>query len=146
MFWLADHPDVQMHRYELHALQTGQPAEMVRIMYELEPGFRYKRGYKAPRDITNAKALLAFAKYFPTTKLIIGLRHPVLWFQSFYNFRIRGGYSMPPAETLMVQCSQYSACWRCLRPKHVQLTSRVCFLSVVSSGRSAKTVERGLHP
>jgi len=28
-------------------------------------------------------------------------RHPVLWFESFYNFRVRHNYSMPPAETLL---------------------------------------------
>jgi hypothetical protein len=104
MFWLANHQDVQMPRHEVHAMIAGRPAELVRTLYdELEPGYHYKRGYKAPRDITNANALTAFATYFPTTKLIIGVRHPVLWFQSFYNYRVRGGTIMPPAETLMVR-------------------------------------------
>eukprot|EP00586_Coscinodiscus_wailesii_P017659 CAMPEP_0172505028 /NCGR_PEP_ID=MMETSP1066-20121228/183069_1 /TAXON_ID=671091 /ORGANISM="Coscinodiscus wailesii, Strain CCMP2513" /LENGTH=274 /DNA_ID=CAMNT_0013281469 /DNA_START=166 /DNA_END=987 /DNA_ORIENTATION=+ len=34
------------------------------------------------------------------TKLIIGLRHPVKWFESFYNFRLRK-HDMPPANTLI---------------------------------------------
>jgi hypothetical protein len=106
MFWLANHQDVQMPRHEVHAMIAGRPAELVRTLYdELEPGYHYKRGYKAPRDITNANALTAFATYFPATKLIIGVRHPVLWFQSFYNYRVRGGTVMPPAETLMVRVS-----------------------------------------
>lgn len=105
MFWLANHQDVQMPRHEVHAMIAGRPAELVRTLYdELAPGYHYKRGYKAPRDITNTNALTAFATYFPATKLIIGVRHPVLWFQSFYNYRVRGGTVMPPAETLMVTC------------------------------------------
>lgn len=100
MNWLASHRDIQMHKRELHALQEGKPADLIRLMYELEPGYQYKRGYKAPRDIINSKVLDAMAKYFPKTGLVVGLRHPVLWFESFYNYRIRGGFKMPPAETL----------------------------------------------
>jgi hypothetical protein len=103
MNWLADHPEVQMHKEELHAMQYGQPEKLVEMLYELEPGFQYKRGYKAPRDVTNVKALEAFAKHFPETKLVVGVRHPLLWFQSFYNFRVRTGTAMPPAEELMVR-------------------------------------------
>ena len=28
---------------------------------------------------------------FPSTPIIIGIRHPVLWFESFWNFRITKG-------------------------------------------------------
>jgi hypothetical protein len=127
MFWLANHQDVQMPRHEVHAMIAGRPAELVRTLYdELEPGYHYKRGYKAPRDITNANALTAFATYFPTTRLIIGVRHPVLWFQSFYNYRVRGGTVMPPAETLMVR-----VCPRMCRERFVfrRLTDIIVFLS-----------------
>jgi hypothetical protein len=105
MIWLADHPEVQMHKYELHLMQSGAPAQLVVKLYELATGYQYRRGYKAPRDITSVNALRAFGRYFPHTKLIIGVRHPVLWFQSFYNFRVRGGTAMPPAETLMVRAT-----------------------------------------
>lgn len=102
MNWLASHDDmIQMYKREIHALQEGKPADLIRLLYDLKPGYQYKRGYKAPRDIVNAKVLEAMAKYFPQTRLVVGLRHPVLWFESFYNFRIRGGVQMPPAETLM---------------------------------------------
>jgi hypothetical protein len=31
------------------------------------------------------KAMNAIAQYWPNTGLIVGVRHPVLWFESFYN-------------------------------------------------------------
>lgn len=32
------------------------------------------------------------------------LRHPVLWFESFYNYRIRFNYTLPDPEDLMDRC------------------------------------------
>lgn len=42
------------------------------------------RGTKCPAFI-NDSWLLEWSKYLPRTKLIMGIRHPVLWFQSFWN-------------------------------------------------------------
>lgn len=38
------------------------------------------------------------------TKFIVGIRHPILWFESFYNFRIHNKVRMPPAEELVGNC------------------------------------------
>jgi hypothetical protein len=40
------------------------------------------RGTKCPAYIYNMKE---FSRYLPRAKTIIGIRHPVLWFQSFWN-------------------------------------------------------------
>ena len=79
--WLHGHEQVQAYNHELHSLQQGKPAELVSQMYALSAGKQYKRGYKAPRDIMNPKALRAIAKFWPETKLVVGLRSPILWFQ-----------------------------------------------------------------
>jgi hypothetical protein len=104
MNWLASHEEIQMHQTELHDLQMGKPAAMVSTMYALPAGRQYKRGYKAPNDLTNHHALQAFQKYWPKTKLMVGLRHPVLWFESFYNFRLRHNFTLPPPEQLIGGC------------------------------------------
>lgn len=40
-------------------------------------------------------------RYFPNTKLIVGLRHPISWFESFYNYRVlQGNFSMPTTSEL----------------------------------------------
>jgi hypothetical protein len=101
LHWFRLHPEIQVQTHENHALAAGKPAELVANLYQMEPGQRFKRGYKAPRDLIVREALLSIAKYWPRTKLIVGLRHPVLWFESFYNFRIHNGYNMPPAEALI---------------------------------------------
>lgn len=36
----------------------------------------------------------------------MGLRHPIQWFESFYNFRITNEYPMPPAQKLIGKCKK----------------------------------------
>lgn len=104
LIWLANQTEVQMYDHEVYHLKDGEPAEMVRQLYALPEGSDYKRGYKAPRDIHNVRALDAFAKYFPKTKFIVGLRHPVLWFESFYNYRTRNNFTLPETDKLIGKC------------------------------------------
>jgi hypothetical protein len=47
-----------------------------------------KRGIKCPFGLTTAKGIERLEDWFPSTKLIFGVRHPVFFFQSFYNYRI----------------------------------------------------------
>jgi hypothetical protein len=105
MQWLASHPEIQMYEHELYSLAQGKPAELVSQLYALPAGSKYKRGYKAPNDIRSIEALEGIAEYWPNCKLIIGLRHPVTWLESFYNFRVRRNFTMPPAESLIGNCS-----------------------------------------
>ncbi|KAL3905023.1 MAG: hypothetical protein SGILL_009844 [Bacillariaceae sp.] len=71
------------------------------------------KGYKSPSDITNERAIRLLRTYFPKTKLLIGLRHPVLMLESFYNFRIQNGYELPPLEKLHYRnlANQYAVSW-----------------------------------
>ena len=74
---------------------------------------RRHRGLKCPADMeSTALALPHYAQYFPDTKFVIGLRHPILWFESFYNFRVHNGFPMPPPESLVGGCRKgmYSCC------------------------------------
>lgn len=85
MNWLADHPEVQMYHHEVHSLKNGRPEELVELLYELPQGPQYQRAYKSPNDILSTKAMDAIYQYWPKTKLICGIRHPVKWFESYYN-------------------------------------------------------------
>lgn len=94
--WLAEQPEIAMHPKEVHFLTTGQPAEMARHLYRLQPAkVTAKRGYKAPRDVADPNVLDLLDQYWPQAKLIVGLRHPVEWFQSLYNFKLRANITMP---------------------------------------------------
>jgi len=83
--WFTSHPEIQTYPYEVHSLQQGKPALLVSQLYNLPVGEKYKRGYKAPRDIELFKSLQSLRKYWPNTLLVVGVRHPVTWFESFYN-------------------------------------------------------------
>jgi len=46
------------------------------------------RGYENPHDIQWAGSVNLFRYSCPNTKLIVSLRHPVTWFESFYNYGV----------------------------------------------------------
>lgn len=75
------------------------------------------RGMKCPQDISSDNSIVNYAKYFPSTKLIIGIRHPVRWFESLYNFRVTNvpWKQMPATSELTRGChsgSQGVCAWR----------------------------------
>jgi len=70
-------------------------------MYALPEGRQYKRGYKSPNDIVKMVSMDAIRTYWPHTGFVVGVRHPVKWFESFYNFNTRQGNAMPPAEEMI---------------------------------------------
>jgi hypothetical protein len=48
------------------------------------------RGTKCPTYVENAQEV---TKYLPKTKMIIGIRHPIAWFQSFWNMLAKSKYT-----------------------------------------------------
>lgn len=87
--WLNRNDETQCVEAEVWDMVLGHPEAMVRKMYELRPGFHYKRGYKSPREIVDSRVLRYYRTYFPQTKLLVGIRHPIRWFESLYNFRVQ---------------------------------------------------------
>lgn len=76
------------------------------LFQQLPPG-PYKRGYKCPVDLTQQHIIEYYRTLWPKTKLIIGIRHPVDWFESLYNFRVQNLPSMetmPPPFKLIGRC------------------------------------------
>jgi hypothetical protein len=54
-----------------------------------------KYGIKCPTMIRSTNAIENLMKVSDSTKLIVGVRHPLLWFQSFYNYRVYEHYNFP---------------------------------------------------
>jgi hypothetical protein len=117
LLWLRRHPEILMHNREIAALMHGRPAQMVSLLYALPNRPNQKRGYKNPTDIMNPRALERLRTYWPETKFVVGGRHPVKWFESFYNFNKRKtdearqagrpGDPLGPAETIGVPDHAY---------------------------------------
>lgn len=109
MDWLAGHASVAIFSREVYDLMHQQPGRLVRSLYEdLPAGEAFLRGYKNPLEVTLPHVLDYYRTYWPTTKLILGLRHPVSWFQSLYNFRVQnalpGEDNMPDPNSLVGRC------------------------------------------
>jgi hypothetical protein len=101
VFWLGQHPEIGIPPGEITYLSRKQPADMVKALYQ-ETGVdpTQIRGYKAPNDIRVVRSVRLLKEFFPKTKLIIGLRHPIEMMESFYNFRIQNGFNILPFEEL----------------------------------------------
>lgn len=81
MRWISKSDEVQMYNREIRSLKNNNPAEMVEVLYSLPAGSQYIRGFKDPRTSCIDYGLKHLATYWPKTKLIIGIRHPVKWFE-----------------------------------------------------------------
>jgi len=86
--WLDLHPQLQTYPREVYDLMQDNPAALVKKLYSLPVG-NVQRGYKSPVDMSLLHTMQYFQRYFYRTKLIVGIRHPVRWFESLYNFRIQ---------------------------------------------------------
>lgn len=109
MHWLREHPEIQAFGREKGHFMSRKPGLMIRQLYEvLEPG-PYQRGYKAPQDVTQVHILNYYRTYWPNAKLILGIRHPIRWFESLYNFRIqnlKNASHLPHPNNLIGSCRQ----------------------------------------
>lgn len=87
--WMSRHKEILAPRDEVYFLRAGDVARMVQLLYQnltYAHGRKvYKQGYKAPTDIQQPHTLKIIRKYFPSAHLFVGLRHPIFWFESFYN-------------------------------------------------------------
>ncbi|KAL7533395.1 hypothetical protein ACHAWF_004477 [Thalassiosira exigua] len=59
-----------------------------------------KYGIKCPTMIRNANAIENLAKMATHTRLLLSLRHPVRYFESFYNYRVLEHYEYGRNETI----------------------------------------------
>ena len=54
-----------------------------------------KRGIKCPTMVRATNAIEHLMAVSDVTKLVVGVRHPVSWFQSFYNYRVSENKEFP---------------------------------------------------
>ena len=68
------------------------------------------RGYKSPGQLYKISAFAPISRNWPRAKLIVGVRHPVLWFQSYYNFRLRRGAFNENNQTILQHVMEKGFC------------------------------------
>ena len=104
---LGQHPEIVMPEQEFCMLHRRDGVNETQLLLkemttmqqqpsssskEEEPHHNIKYGIKCPTMVRNTNAIDNLAEMSNTTRLIIGLRHPVLFFQSFYNYRVMEHY------------------------------------------------------
>ena len=110
MLWLNGHDNIAVLTKENMALQKRHPAFILRHIQNNLPEGRYRRGYKSPNDIEDERARNKLATHYPQTRLLVGIRHPVLWFESFYNHRVQNGYPMPDLPDRIRKKAVFTIC------------------------------------
>ncbi|CAB9528585.1 expressed unknown protein [Seminavis robusta] len=100
------HKSRQVHIFDEERCEMtyNHHARLTESLYRDIPPGRTIRGIKCPRDVESKWARQNYQTFFPKTDFMVGLRHPVLWFESFYNFKVDIGRPMKPAETLTGRC------------------------------------------
>jgi hypothetical protein len=91
--WLHQHPQIKTNPHENFNFRNG-PIAMTNSMYRnLPDSFDpwLKKGYRCPLDIVQPVMMRHIRNYYPSTKLIVTIRNPIEWFQSFYNYRLSSG-------------------------------------------------------
>jgi hypothetical protein len=104
MRWLNQHSSASVIDVEVYDLMSNRPARLVNRLYKLPADEAHKRGYKSPNDVYHSNALGYLKQYWPETPLLVGLRHPVRWFESLYNFKVNNYKTMLPPQQLVGGC------------------------------------------
>jgi len=112
MIWLDSHPEMLCDQVENYNLMNNKPGQLVQDLYAMNPFEDYKRGYKNPMELFFPKPSLVYLdQYFPKTKLIMTIRHPVLYVRellvSILAMQVRLG-SMS-SHIFLHACSQFQS-------------------------------------
>jgi hypothetical protein len=87
---LGMHPEITMPSKEFCDIHHDNGDKLfmrwIKNQSALHPSGQ-KYGIKCPTMIRVTNAIDNLMKVSDQTRLVVGVRHPVLWFQSFYNYR-----------------------------------------------------------
>lgn len=122
LYAFANHNETDIGKMEKCIILNAKVSDSVALnrlddaVGELSADSRMKRGIKCPSGIKNSRSLERMHSHSPRARLIVGVRHPVLFFQSYYNYRVTEIYDrnsterIPPAETLVGKTTWKDVC------------------------------------
>jgi len=104
MYHLKNHSQIDIFGDERCDLAYNKQVLLSQDLYQ-NMSHKKCHGLKCPMDLeSTGLSLRNYHQFFPRTRFLVGIRHPVLWFESFYNFRIHNGFSLPPPTQLIGRC------------------------------------------
>lgn len=86
--------DVNMNRLNRYLTDLQKKGATMGVRSSMT-STRQKLGIKCPEALKNFKTIHRLSQYSPHSKWIIGLRHPILFIQSFYNYRVLESHTRP---------------------------------------------------
>ncbi|KAL7566150.1 hypothetical protein ACA910_003917 [Epithemia clementina (nom. ined.)] len=110
--WMGAHSDICMYPEEMHIRENGGVNWTLAMqrLHELSSSPFCQRAFKSPSFLRSQQGMRAIRDIWPHTKLIVGMRHPVTWFQSLYNYKIfRLNATLPPPAANM-SCGEDGVC------------------------------------
>lgn len=92
---LGQHPEVTMAPGEFCAVHKKDGANQTKGWLQNVSSssatsssiYSQTYGIKCPTMVRSTNAIDNLAQLSHTTRIVVGVRHPVLWFESFYNYR-----------------------------------------------------------
>ena len=122
LYAFANHNETDIGKTEKCFILNAKVSDSVALnrlddaVGELSAEYGMKRGIKCPSGIKNSRSLERMHNHSPRARLIVGIRHPVLFFQSYYNYRVTEIYDrnltekIPPAEGLIGKTTWKDVC------------------------------------
>ena len=108
---------------EMHQLALGNLPEFISY-FQSHNSSSVKRGFKEPLALTWEPSLYHMSTYFPKIKLIAAIRHPIPWFESYYNYRMRfshtfaSDFNITPHNRIGVCKRQIPSKWNACTSHH----------------------------
>jgi hypothetical protein len=122
LYAFANHNETDIGKTEKCVILNAKVSDSVALnrlddaVGELSADYGMKRGIKCPSGIKNSRSLERMHNHSPRARLIVGIRHPVLFFQSYYNYRVTEIHDrnlterIPPAEALIGKTTWKDVC------------------------------------
>jgi len=92
---LDSHPEIRMPKQEfckIHAKDGDKQTKAWLRSSHSNSSSIVRYGIKCPTMIRATNAIENLAKMSSHTRLVVGVRHPLRWFESFYNYRVQKNY------------------------------------------------------
>ena len=144
MYYLHHHPEIHMFPRERCEMTSNDPSPLLHDLAHINKnGSKWPlTGIKCPRELESGAIPKHYSKHYGTAdppKLLVGIRHPVLWFESFYNHRVRNGNAMHPDPNAFIG--------KCRRRMHGVCTNRAAFHAYLASLMGQKDgISNGFMP
>jgi hypothetical protein len=100
---------------------------------------KFLRGTKCPKFLETIDDINSLSNKLPKTRLLVGIRHPVLWFQSFFNMQMsnfQGLYQNMSVHDVLPDANKKRSGWGCADKRLICVARSKFYLPLASLGKT----------